>query len=130
MPASVARDSALMGLNVKLPQSLSQISERMSLSTGACKPPLTKHSDTRATRSLDVPSGSPTGNRLPSTCLMTPGDTNSAAGYPTHPMTRSHGIHSEINPLGSISECIPCGRVIGCVVYPAAELVSPGVIKH
>jgi 2-dehydropantoate 2-reductase len=29
-----------------------------------------------------------------------------------------------------ISEHIPCERVIGCVVYPAAELLSPGVIKH
>ncbi|MEA3175182.1 MAG: 2-dehydropantoate 2-reductase, partial [Gammaproteobacteria bacterium] len=25
---------------------------------------------------------------------------------------------------------IPCERVIGCVVYPAAELLSPGVVKH
>jgi 2-dehydropantoate 2-reductase len=35
-----------------------------------------------------------------------------------------------VDPSGSIAEHIPCERVIGCVVYPAAELVSPGVIKH
>jgi len=34
------------------------------------------------------------------------------------------------DPDGVIGEHIPCERVIGCVVYPAAELVSPGVIKH
>ena len=101
MPASVARDSALIGLKVRLPQSFSQISARMSLSTGACSPPLMKHSDTRVTRSLAVPSGSPTGKRLPSTCLIMPGASNSVAGYTTQPITRSQGIFAPINPLGS-----------------------------
>jgi 2-dehydropantoate 2-reductase len=31
---------------------------------------------------------------------------------------------------GLIAENIPGERVIGCVVYPATELLSPGVIKH
>jgi len=35
-----------------------------------------------------------------------------------------------VDPSGLISEHIPCERVVGCVVYPAAELVAPGVIKH
>jgi 2-dehydropantoate 2-reductase len=35
-----------------------------------------------------------------------------------------------VDPTGVIGEHIPCERVIGCVVYPAAELMSPGVIKH
>ena len=35
-----------------------------------------------------------------------------------------------VDPDGSIGEHISCERVIGCVVYPAAELLSPGVIKH
>ncbi len=35
-----------------------------------------------------------------------------------------------VDPNGSIHDHIPCERVVGCVVYPAAELVSPGVIKH
>jgi 2-dehydropantoate 2-reductase len=35
-----------------------------------------------------------------------------------------------VDPHGVIGEHIPCERVIGCVVYPAAELLSPGVIKH
>lgn len=38
-------------------------------------------------------------------------------------------VHS-VDPRGHIYEKIPCERVIGCVVYPAAELVAPGVIKH
>jgi 2-dehydropantoate 2-reductase len=35
-----------------------------------------------------------------------------------------------VDPKGLIYERIPGERVIGCVVYPAAELVSPGVVKH
>jgi 2-dehydropantoate 2-reductase len=35
-----------------------------------------------------------------------------------------------VDPSGLIGEHIPCERVIGCVVYPAAELLSPGVVKH
>src|SRR3982074_2779194 len=34
------------------------------------------------------------------------------------------------DPTGVIGENIPGERVIGCVVYPATELVSHGVIKH
>ena len=34
------------------------------------------------------------------------------------------------DPTGVIGENIPAGRVIGCVVYPATELMSHGVIKH
>ena len=37
---------------------------------------------------------------------------------------------NSVDPDGVIYERIPCERVIGCVVYPAAELVSPGVIRH
>jgi 2-dehydropantoate 2-reductase len=35
-----------------------------------------------------------------------------------------------VDPNGLIGENIPSERVIGCVVYPATELISPGVIKH
>jgi 2-dehydropantoate 2-reductase len=34
------------------------------------------------------------------------------------------------DPTGVIGQNIPGERVIGCVVYPATELVSHGVIKH
>jgi 2-dehydropantoate 2-reductase len=34
------------------------------------------------------------------------------------------------DPHGLIGQHIPGERVIGCVVYPAAELVEPGVIRH
>jgi 2-dehydropantoate 2-reductase len=35
-----------------------------------------------------------------------------------------------VDPNGIISERISAERVIGCVVYPAAELLSPGVVQH
>jgi 2-dehydropantoate 2-reductase len=35
-----------------------------------------------------------------------------------------------VDPTGAIAAGIPAERVIGCVVYPASELVAPGVIRH
>ena len=35
-----------------------------------------------------------------------------------------------VDPTGIVGASIPAHRVIGCVVYPASELVAPGVIKH
>jgi 2-dehydropantoate 2-reductase len=35
-----------------------------------------------------------------------------------------------VDPGGVIAASIEVERVIGCVVYPAAELVAPGVIRH
>ncbi len=35
-----------------------------------------------------------------------------------------------VDPDGSVSARIPADRVIGCVVYPASELLAPGVIRH
>jgi len=35
-----------------------------------------------------------------------------------------------VDPNGLISRKIPAERVVGCVVYPASELLAPGVIKH
>lgn len=35
-----------------------------------------------------------------------------------------------VDPTGIVGECIPARRVIGCVVYPASELIAPGVVKH
>ena len=35
-----------------------------------------------------------------------------------------------VDPSGVIGRCIPADRVIGCVVYPASELVAPGVVQH
>lgn len=41
------------------------------------------------------------------------------------------GMHiKSVDPGGIISEKIPAERVIGCVVYPASELIAPGVVKH
>ena len=35
-----------------------------------------------------------------------------------------------VDPEGVVSARIPASRVLGCVVYPASELVEPGVIRH
>lgn len=35
-----------------------------------------------------------------------------------------------VDPNGIVSAKISAQRVIGCVVYPASELVAPGVVKH
>lgn len=37
---------------------------------------------------------------------------------------------NSVDPTGIVGECIPAERVIGCVVYPASELIAPGVVKH
>ena len=35
-----------------------------------------------------------------------------------------------VDPHGTIGELLSPERVIGCVVYPAAELLAPGVVQH
>jgi 2-dehydropantoate 2-reductase len=35
-----------------------------------------------------------------------------------------------VDPNGSIAKHLPGERIIGCVVYPATELVAPGVVRH
>lgn len=35
-----------------------------------------------------------------------------------------------VDPEGTVEAHIPLERVIGCVVYPAAELAAPGVVRH
>ena len=35
-----------------------------------------------------------------------------------------------VDPGGVIADHIPIERIIGCVVYPACEMVAPGVIRH
>ena len=35
-----------------------------------------------------------------------------------------------VDPDGKLWELLPPSRVIGCIVYPATDLVAPGVIEH
>ena len=42
---------------------------------------------------------------------------------------RDHTLQS-VDPDGRIGRAIPADRVIGCVVYPASELLEPGVVRH
>ncbi len=80
MSSRVAWQSALIGLKLTLPQSLSQISERMSLTTGDLNPALRNSSAIVFTRGVSAPSSSPTESRLPSIWRINPGATISAAG--------------------------------------------------
>ena len=80
MSTSVECVRLLIGLKVRLPHSLSQISARMLSSTGALKPALAKQAAIACTRSLEVPSSSPSGSRSPSMWRITPGAISSDAG--------------------------------------------------
>ncbi len=35
-----------------------------------------------------------------------------------------------VDPSGVLSAKIPASQVLGCVVYPASELIAPGVVRH
>ena len=39
-------------------------------------------------------------------------------------------VVESVDPGGVISAAIPAERIIGCVVYPASELIAPGVVRH
>ncbi|MBR0682312.1 2-dehydropantoate 2-reductase [Roseomonas eburnea] len=39
-------------------------------------------------------------------------------------------IVESVDPGGIVSRLLPPSRAIGCIVYPAAEVVEPGVIEH
>jgi 2-dehydropantoate 2-reductase len=50
--------------------------------------------------------------------------------FHAHPGPLEGSRVRSVDPTGSIAEHIACERVIGCVVYPATELIAPGVIRH
>ena len=39
-------------------------------------------------------------------------------------------VLQRVDPGGIVSQSIDPSRVVGCVAYPATELVSPGVVRH
>src|ERR1700730_6960258 len=50
--------------------------------------------------------------------------------FHAHPGPLEGSRVRSVDPTGSIADLIACERVSGCVVYPATELVAPGVIRH
>jgi 2-dehydropantoate 2-reductase len=41
------------------------------------------------------------------------------------------GVRLEsVDPGGALAEAVDLSRVIGCIAYPAAQIVEPGVIRH
>ena len=56
-------------------------------------------------------------------------------GIPFWYFQKSGGPHegrglASVDPDGRIAAALPAARLIGCVVYPAAEIAAPGVIRH
>ena len=56
-------------------------------------------------------------------------------GIPYWYFQRHGGVHegtrvASVDPRGRIAAAIDPARVLGCVVYPASELVAPGVVRH
>jgi 2-dehydropantoate 2-reductase len=49
-----------------------------------------------------------------------------------HKLAGPHEGHrlTSVDPDGALSRLIPGERCLGCVVYPAAEVVAPGVVEH
>lgn len=39
-------------------------------------------------------------------------------------------VVESVDPGGVVSALLPPSRAIGCIVYPAAEVIAPGVIEH
>lgn len=39
-------------------------------------------------------------------------------------------IVESVDPGGVVSRLLPPSRALGCIVYPAAEVIAPGVIEH
>jgi 2-dehydropantoate 2-reductase len=39
-------------------------------------------------------------------------------------------VVKSVDPTGRIAAAVPATQVIGCVVYPASELIAPGVVRH
>ena len=35
-----------------------------------------------------------------------------------------------VDPEGRVARSVPASQIVGCVVYPASELVAPGVVHH
>src|ERR1051325_1175160 len=99
--ASVARVSALNGLNATLPSSFTQISCRMRAVIGHRNPDLISASAMMRQRSDLVPSGSPSEMRFPSVWRMTPGSTISVPKYTIEPTTRAGSMDAPITPPGS-----------------------------
>ena len=56
-------------------------------------------------------------------------------GVPYWYFHRHGGAHAgtvvrSVDPSGCIARRIPAEHVVGCVVYPASELVAPGIVAH
>jgi 2-dehydropantoate 2-reductase len=50
--------------------------------------------------------------------------------FANHGGTLAGSIVKSVDPRGVCLQGVPADRIVGCVVYPATELVAPGVVHH
>jgi 2-dehydropantoate 2-reductase len=50
--------------------------------------------------------------------------------FQKHQGALAGSVVRSVDPNGVLAAKIPAGRIIGCVVYPASELIAPGVVRH
>ncbi len=65
-------------------------------------------------------------------------ETTIVAGVNGIPWWYTHGLVGpfegrevrSVDPAGALRRALPPAQVLGCIVYPAAEIVEPGVVEH
>jgi 2-dehydropantoate 2-reductase len=50
--------------------------------------------------------------------------------FHTHGGALAGSVVRSVDPTGALLSGIDARRIVGCVVYPACELMAPGVVKH
>ncbi len=66
----------------------------------------------------------------PHTCIVTMQNGIPYWYFHRHGGALEDTVLRSVDPQGDLARHIPPQRVIGCVVYPASELVAPGVVRH
>ncbi len=66
----------------------------------------------------------------PDTCVVTMQNGIPYWYFHRHGGALEGSIVRSVDPEGTLIRLIPAERVLGCVVYPATELVAPAVVKH
>lgn len=66
----------------------------------------------------------------PRTCVVTLQNGVPYWYFHRHGGALQGSVVRSVDPAGDLASWLPPDRVIGCVVYPASELLRPGVVRH
>lgn len=66
----------------------------------------------------------------PETCVVTLQNGVPYWYFHRHGGALEGSVVRSVDPAGDLARWLPPDRVIGCVVYPASELLRPGVVRH